>query len=130
MDYNKIKENSIIGLSAAGGVAIAVLLVRQFGDKAPVWAKSLLALAPGLALSLMAKNKYAISGGIGMIGTGILVAAKQFTEGKTGLLATINQNLPGLAGPNDVMQYQQVEDNRLLSGINGLGQMPDNMLLS
>ncbi len=133
MDFNKIKENGIMGLSVAAGVGVAVLLVRQFGDKAPVWAKSLLALAPGLALSLMSKNKFLISGGLAMLGTGMIVGAKQLTEGKSGLLLTINQNLPALSGTDDnntqYLPQLPAHDSALLSGINGLG-MPDNMLLS
>lgn len=132
MDLKPIKENALKGLSVAAGVALAVVLVRQFGDKAPAWAKSFLAIVPGGILAISAyKNPYALLGGLGMIGAGSLVGLKQLTDGKTGFLATINQNLPGLAGPNDVQYYDPQQDNALLSGINGLGQLNyDNMLLS
>lgn len=135
MDFNKLKDVAIKGLgyggSVSAGVILAVLLVRQFGDKAPAWAKSLLAVIPGLAMTL-SSNKYLLSTGLAMTGTGMLIAAKQFTDGKDGILKTINDYIPGLAGLNDNVQYYmpQQTDNALLSGINGLGQLPDNMLLS
>jgi hypothetical protein len=116
MDFDKIKENGLKGLSVAAGVGGSVLLTRQLASKVPSWAVPFIALVPGLALTLLSKDKYLTSLGLGMLGTGALVGAKQLTEGKTGILQTINSSLPALNGPADDNLMMQYVNQNLLSG--------------
>jgi hypothetical protein len=71
-------------------------------------------IAPGLAGMIIAyllnakfSNQYVKTAALGLGLAGIVDVTKKLTAGKTGFLATVNENLPSLSGFGYVQDYGQ-----------------------
>jgi hypothetical protein len=95
--------------SAAGGLVVGSMLMKRVPAFGPPIVQKLLPGSVGMILAyFLAKkfgNEYVKNAAMGLGLAGFVDVVKKFTDGKTGLLATVNQSLPALSGLGYVQNY-------------------------
>lgn len=97
--------------SAAGGLVVGSLVMKRIPTFGPPIVQKLLPGVIGMVLAylLNAKfnNAYVKNAALGLGLAGFVDVVKKFTDGQTGIFATVNQSLPSLSGLGYIQNYGQ-----------------------
>ena len=116
MKIEKVKDAGIMARQITGGLVAGKFAMDMLSSKPT--------LAPALGLLGVAPFVFDVGGNTGkvvggaLLAAGLIQAGKNFTNGKTGILAKVNSALPALSGFNGYSGFAGMPTElALLSGV-------------